>query len=110
MIQMICVLIGGFFSGFLIGKGVATWQIQISHKDNAVQTQIKGIEPMNQSEMFYLMRPKIEYTEMCEELKYFLMYQYDIRPSLAEKTVEEMFKKGTEFISLEEQKGNNDRN
>lgn len=44
------------------------------------------------------------YEEICKTLKTFLMYQYDIRPSLAEKTVGEMFKKGAEFISLEEQK------
>lgn len=37
-------------------------------------------------------------------LKNYIMNTYDISPSLAEKAVEEMFKKGAEFISKEEQK------
>ena len=44
------------------------------------------------------------YEDIKFKLKQFLMDTYDIRPSLSEKTVEEMFKRGTEFISLEEQK------
>ena len=43
------------------------------------------------------------YKDIKFKLKQFLMDNYDIRPSLSEKTVEEMFKKGAEFISLEEQ-------
>ena len=38
-------------------------------------------------------------------LKTFLMNQYDIRPSLAERTVEEMFKKGVDYISKEDKNG-----
>ena len=46
----------------------------------------------------------MEYTEIKSLLKTFLMNQYDIRPSLAEKAVEVMFLHVSEFISLEEQK------
>lgn len=46
----------------------------------------------------------MKYDEIKILLKNFLMNQYDIRPSLAERTVELMFTKGAEYISLEEQK------
>lgn len=51
-----------------------------------------------------LQKSSISYYEDIKlKLKQFLMDNYDIRPSLSEKTVEEMFKRGTEFISLKEQ-------
>ena len=46
----------------------------------------------------------MKYEDIKSLLKNFIMNTYDIRPSLAEKTVEEMFKRGAEFISIEEQK------
>lgn len=46
----------------------------------------------------------MKYEDIRSLLKNYIMDTYDIRPSLAEKTVEEMFKKGAEFISKEEQK------
>lgn len=46
----------------------------------------------------------MKYEDIKLLLKNYIMNTYDIRPSLAEKTVEEMFKKGEEFISKEEQK------
>ena len=46
----------------------------------------------------------MKYKDIKSLLKNYIMNTYDIRPSLAEKTVEEMFKKGAEFISKEEQK------
>ena len=46
----------------------------------------------------------MKYEDIKSLLKNFLMNQYDIRPSLAERTVELMFTKGAEYISLEEQK------
>lgn len=45
----------------------------------------------------------MRYEDIKALLKNFLMDQYDIRPSLAERTVNEMFMKGAEYISLEEQ-------
>lgn len=49
----------------------------------------------------------MRYEDIKIALKNFLMDQYDIRPSLAEKTVDEMFRKATEYISLEEQRSKN---
>ena len=51
----------------------------------------------------------MEYTDIKSLLKTFLMNQYDIRPSLAERAVEVMFMRGAEFISLEEQKKKENR-
>ena len=48
----------------------------------------------------------MKYEEIRSLLKNYIMNTYDIRPSLAEKTVEEMFKKCVDFISIEEQKNN----
>lgn len=45
----------------------------------------------------------MRYEDIKALLKTFLMNQYDIRPSLAEKATEEMFKRGVDFISKEEQ-------
>lgn len=50
----------------------------------------------------------MKYEDIKILLKNFLMNQYDIRPSLAEKTVDEMFRKAAEYISLEEQRGKNE--
>lgn len=50
----------------------------------------------------------MRYEDIKILLKNFLMNQYDIRPSLAEKTVDEMFRKATEYISLEEQRSKNE--
>ena len=44
------------------------------------------------------------YKDVRFMLQNFLIFHYDIRPSLAEKTVDEMFKTCTQFISLEMQK------
>lgn len=49
----------------------------------------------------------MKYDEMKILLKNFLMNQYDIRPSLADKTVEKMFMEAVSYISLEEQKEKN---
>ena len=50
----------------------------------------------------------MKYEDIKNLLKNFLMNQYDIRPSLAERTVDEMFRKGAEYISLEEQRSKNE--
>lgn len=50
----------------------------------------------------------MKYKDIKNLLKNFLMNQYDIRPSLAERTVDEMFRKGAEYISLEEQRSKNE--
>jgi hypothetical protein len=50
----------------------------------------------------------MRYEDIKIALKNFLMDQYDIRPSLAERTVDEMFRKGVEYISLEEQRSKNE--
>ena len=46
----------------------------------------------------------MNFIQLKEVTKKFLMDTYDVRPSLAEKTVEVMFNKAAEYISLEEQK------
>ena len=48
-------------------------------------------------------KENITYKDIRFILKQYLMESYDIRPTLAEETIEEMFRRGTEFISLEEQ-------
>ena len=48
---------------------------------------------------------RMKYEDIKILLKEFLMNQYDIRPSLAERTVEEMFKKGVDYISKEDKNG-----
>lgn len=50
----------------------------------------------------------MRYEDIKILLKNFLMNQYDIRPSLAEKTVDKMFIKAAEYISLEEQRSKNE--
>lgn len=50
----------------------------------------------------------MKFDEIKILLKNFLMNQYDIRPSLADKTVEKMFVEAVNYISLEEQKENID--
>ena len=63
------------------------------------------------TEKYYLDQQNDDYKEYKDikiKLKQFLMNAYDIRPSLSEKTVEEMIKRGTEFISLEKQKESED--
>ena len=50
----------------------------------------------------------MRYEDIKIALKNFLMDQYDIRPALAERTVDEMFRKGVEYISLEEQRSKNE--
>ena len=49
----------------------------------------------------------MKYEEIKMLLKNYLMNQYDIRPSLAEKTVEKVFMEAANFISLEIQKDKN---
>ena len=46
----------------------------------------------------------MRYEDIKGLLKNYLMNQYDIRPSLAEKAVEVMFVKGADYISIEEQR------
>ena len=45
----------------------------------------------------------IKYEELKVLLKEFLMNHYDIRPSLAERTVDHMFLEAVNFISIEDQ-------
>lgn len=46
----------------------------------------------------------MNFIQLKELTKIYLMNEYDVRPSLAEKTVEVMFNKAAEYISLEEQR------
>ena len=46
----------------------------------------------------------MNFIQLKKLTKIFLMNEYDVRPSLAEKTVEVMFNKAVEYISLEEQR------
>lgn len=67
---------------------------------------IKNYISMQQPNGLYVFEQKSSksyYEDIRFKLKQFLMNTYDISPSLSEKTVDEMFKRGTEFISLEEQ-------
>lgn len=48
------------------------------------------------------------YMEIKDILKRYLMETYDIRPSLAEKTVEVMFYKGADYISTMNMKEESD--
>lgn len=46
----------------------------------------------------------MNFLQLKELIKIYLMETYDVRPSIADKTVEVMLNKGAEFISLEEQR------
>jgi hypothetical protein len=52
----------------------------------------------------------LKFDEIKILLKNFLINQYDIRPSLADKTVEKMFVEAVNYISLEEQKEKDGKN
>lgn len=71
---------------------------------------IDGIHGVLCTEDYYLknvvnQQPKTvsNYEDIKIKLKQFLMESYDIRPSLSDKTVEEMFKRGLDVISFDQQ-------
>lgn len=93
----------------LIGIDNGLMAIGVTEDYESIKKYIMYIQSNEEPYIFEQKSNASYYEDIRLKLKQFLMENYNINPSLSEKTIDEMFKRGTEFISLEEQKESEDK-